>query len=132
MTLADLALSLSVHFYNPLNCVTLPISRNIQFLRIRVLIMASGIRRSFVARNYISRLTAPTKCRPLMGLSFPLSSSQLSSFSPLGPTRRFSASTRNAKAMAGGDFKALKVRQDRLMDTLHSTCVFGPGERWGK
>ncbi|KAI1086301.1 amidase [Rostrohypoxylon terebratum] len=93
--------------------------------------MTSGVRRSFVARNYISRLTATTKCHSLAGLSFPLSSSQLSSFSPLGPTRRFSASTWNAKAMAGGDFKALKVRQDRLMDTLHSTCVFGPGERWG-
>ncbi|OTA61538.1 amidase [Hypoxylon sp. EC38] len=29
------------------------------------------------------------------------------------------------------DLKALKVEQGRLMDTLHYTCSFGTGKRWG-
>ncbi|KAI1205499.1 amidase [Annulohypoxylon truncatum] len=92
--------------------------------------MASVIHRSFVKHNYISRLTVTTKCRPPKSLSF-LLSLEPSPRSPLGPIRRFSASPRSAKAMESEDFKALRVRQDRLMETLHGTCVFGPGERWG-
>lgn len=30
------------------------------------------------------------------------------------------------------DLGALKVDQERLMDTLHHTCGFGTGLRWGR
>lgn len=30
------------------------------------------------------------------------------------------------------DLKALKVNKNRLMDTLHYTCGFGTGTRWGR
>lgn len=30
------------------------------------------------------------------------------------------------------DLKSLKVDQGRLMDTLHYTCGFGTGTRWGR
>ncbi|CAJ2504976.1 Uu.00g123700.m01.CDS01 [Anthostomella pinea] len=33
--------------------------------------------------------------------------------------------------MQDGDFKALKIDQGRMMDSLHSICSFGTGKRWG-
>ncbi|KAI0888275.1 amidase [Annulohypoxylon maeteangense] len=86
---------------------------------------------AFLLRCSIGHFTSTTKYRPLGGLLFP-SSSKLSPSSPLHPIRRFSDSAKNARAMELQDFMTLKVRQDRLMETLHGTCVFGPGERWGK
>ncbi|KAI1458691.1 amidase [Annulohypoxylon moriforme] len=92
--------------------------------------MASVARRSLLTRKPISCLTATTSHCSSRGLSFPLSS-QLPPSSPLCPIRRFSASAQNWKAMERQDFRTLKVRKDRLMETLHATCAFGPGERWG-
>ncbi|KAI1823778.1 hypothetical protein F4861DRAFT_531352 [Xylaria intraflava] len=36
-----------------------------------------------------------------------------------------------AKGLQVADIEALKVNQDRLMETLHQTCVWGTGKRWG-
>ncbi|KAI0830401.1 amidase [Hypoxylon sp. FL0890] len=79
--------------------------------------MAYAVRNSIVRRNYVSGLTATTRSRFSMGLSLPLSS-----------TRHFSA---HIKGPHDGDISALKVQQGRLMDTLHYTCSFGTGTRWG-
>lgn len=49
--------------------------------------------------------------------------------------RHFSA-TRHAGVktteMTESDLGAVKVDQSRLMDTLHNTCGFGTGQRWGR
>lgn len=34
--------------------------------------------------------------------------------------------------MKEDDFRAIKVDRSRLMDTLHHTCSFGTGKRWGR
>ena len=34
--------------------------------------------------------------------------------------------------MTARDVAALKVKQDRLMGDIHSTCEWGKGEAWGK
>lgn len=34
--------------------------------------------------------------------------------------------------MTAGDLKRLKVNQARMMETLHYTCEFGKGRRWGR
>ena len=34
--------------------------------------------------------------------------------------------------MTDDDLKAIKVDQNRLMETLHYTCGFGTGLRWGR
>jgi hypothetical protein len=49
--------------------------------------------------------------------------------------RQFSVSAQRAIAVAemtDNDFKSLKVKQDRLMADIHSTCEWGKGERWGE
>lgn len=37
-----------------------------------------------------------------------------------------------SKDMSETELKAVKVDQKRLMDTLHYTCGFGTGLRWGR
>lgn len=37
-----------------------------------------------------------------------------------------------AKDMGESDFQKIKVNRDRLMKSLHETCEFGTGERWGR
>lgn len=34
--------------------------------------------------------------------------------------------------MTEADLGAVRVDQNRLMDTLHYTCGFGTGQRWGR
>ena len=34
--------------------------------------------------------------------------------------------------MSDKDLSSLKVKQDRLMSDIHSTCEWGKGERWGE
>ena len=54
---------------------------------------------------------------------------------PLATTRYFSASHASrirTADMDESDLRALKVDQTRLMDTLHHTCGFGTGHRWGR
>ena len=49
--------------------------------------------------------------------------------------RQFSISAHRSIAVAemtDNDFKSLKVKQDRLMADIHSTCEWGKGERWGE
>lgn len=49
--------------------------------------------------------------------------------------RQFSISAYRSIAVAemtDNDFKSLKVKQDRLMADIHSTCEWGKGERWGE
>ena len=49
--------------------------------------------------------------------------------------RQFSISACRSIAVAemtDNDFKSLKVKQDRLMADIHSTCEWGKGERWGE
>jgi hypothetical protein len=49
--------------------------------------------------------------------------------------RQFSGSAYRSIAVAemtDNDFKSLKVKQDRLMADIHSTCEWGKGERWGE
>lgn len=51
------------------------------------------------------------------------------------PIRDFSATCAariKTTAMEENDFKSIKVDQGRLMDTLHYTCGFGTGLRWGR
>lgn len=38
----------------------------------------------------------------------------------------------STKDMGSQDLKSLKVDKTRLMDTLHHTCAFGTGTRWGR
>ncbi|KAI5866035.1 amidase [Durotheca rogersii] len=40
-------------------------------------------------------------------------------------------SSARVKDMGDADINALRAQQARLMDTLHSTCAFGTGKRWG-
>lgn len=49
--------------------------------------------------------------------------------------RHFTSSLRTAIAVAEmrkEDLASLRIDQDRLMDTIHSTCEWGTGERWGE
>jgi len=49
--------------------------------------------------------------------------------------RQFSISANRHIAVAemnDNDFKSLKVKKDRLMADIHSTCEWGKGERWGE
>lgn len=46
----------------------------------------------------------------------------------LSHNQRMNISTRH---MTNKDLEKLKVDQNRMMDTLHHTCTFGPGARWG-
>jgi hypothetical protein len=49
--------------------------------------------------------------------------------------RPFSASAYRSIAVAemtDKDLQSLKVKQDRLMADIHSTCEWGKGERWGE
>lgn len=38
----------------------------------------------------------------------------------------------STRDMTASDLKKLKVDQSRLMDTLHDTCKWGTGLRWGE
>lgn len=38
----------------------------------------------------------------------------------------------STKELTPQDLKSLKVDKTRLMDTLHHTCAFGTGIRWGR
>jgi hypothetical protein len=38
----------------------------------------------------------------------------------------------STRDMTATDLKKLKVDQSRLMDTLHDTCKWGTGLRWGE
>ncbi|KAI1777157.1 amidase [Hypoxylon cercidicola] len=86
--------------------------------------MACLIRRPFILHSFESRLAATTRYHSPAGRLFPVSSKPLRSLSP--KTRHYSST----HAM-DGDLSALKVQQGRLMDTLHQTCAFGTGKRWG-
>ena len=49
--------------------------------------------------------------------------------------RLFSNSARRSIAvaeMSDKDLSSLKVKQERLMADIHSTCEWGKGERWGE
>jgi hypothetical protein len=49
--------------------------------------------------------------------------------------RLFSNSARRSIAvaeMSDKDLGSLKIKQDRLMADIHSTCEWGKGERWGE
>lgn len=49
--------------------------------------------------------------------------------------RQFSATAYRSIAVAemtDNDLKSLKVKKDRLMADIHSTCEWGKGERWGE
>jgi hypothetical protein len=49
--------------------------------------------------------------------------------------RQFSISAHRSIAVAemtDNDFKSLRVKQDRLMADIHSTCEWGKGEKWGE
>ncbi|KAI1097545.1 amidase [Jackrogersella minutella] len=81
--------------------------------------MACTIRRPFLRHKFISRLSG--------GLPVALSSGLVQT-SPLSSRRRFSTSPNN---LQGINFNDLKVQPRRLMETLHGTCSFGTGKRWG-
>ena len=38
----------------------------------------------------------------------------------------------STRDMTNKDLQKLKVDQNRMMDTLHHTCSFGSGIRWGR
>ncbi|KAI1410492.1 amidase [Hypoxylon sp. FL1857] len=78
--------------------------------------MACAARHLFARNNHVSQIAATTRSRLSVGLSLPSS------------PRYFSARAKDAQK---GDLSALKVQQGRLMDTLHYTCSFGTGKRWG-
>ncbi|KAI6083694.1 amidase [Hypoxylon rubiginosum] len=88
--------------------------------------MAYLIRRSLQLHGCESHLATARYLSPVNRLS-PASSRP---FRLLSPKTRHYSSTRSADVQ-NGDFSALKVQQGRLMDTLHQTCAFGTGKRWG-
>lgn len=47
----------------------------------------------------------------------------------LNHNQKMNISTRD---MTSKDLEKLKVDQNRMMETLHHTCTFGPGARWGR
>lgn len=50
-------------------------------------------------------------------------------------TRLFSSSISRSIAvaeMSDKDLSSLRVKRDRLMADIHSTCEWGKGERWGE
>ena len=75
-----------------------------------------------------------SRCAPSIARSFrlfqPLSSNYVSHY-----VRQFTATPYRSIAVAemtDNDLKSLKVKKDRLMEDIHSTCEWGKGERWGE
>jgi hypothetical protein len=79
--------------------------------------------------------TAIRRCIPSIGRSSRLPQQTISNGHAIRYGRQFSVSTQRSIAVAemtDNDFKSLKVKQDRLMADIHSTCEWGKGERWGE
>jgi hypothetical protein len=79
--------------------------------------------------------TAIRRCIPSIARSTRLHQQALPKNRAIRYGRQFSTSAHRSIAvaeMSDTDFKSLKVKQDRLMADIHSTCEWGKGERWGE
>jgi hypothetical protein len=79
--------------------------------------------------------TAIRRCIPSIARSPRLHQQTLTKNHATRYGRQFSISAHRSIAVAemtDNDFKSLKVKQDRLMADIHSTCEWGKGERWGE
>ncbi|KAI2621345.1 hypothetical protein GGS21DRAFT_494688 [Xylaria nigripes] len=76
---------------------------------------------------YISGGSVMTARRLVSGLSF---KARLPRGTGFAHTPRHALSTR-ATSLQITDIEALKVNQERMMNSLHQTCAWGMGKRWG-
>ena len=79
--------------------------------------------------------TAIRRCIPSIARSPRLHQQTITKNHVVRYGRQFSLSAHRSIAVAemtDNDFKSLKVKQDRLMADIHSTCEWGKGERWGE